>query len=64
MDILVSYLISFGLVAFGICIVAAAARAASGSLLLWTIVGLMPVLVGLLSLFSETRSDKEVSACS
>jgi hypothetical protein len=62
MDTLFSYLISLGLIAFGIWIVAAAARATSGSLLLWTIIALMPVVVGLLSLFGEMRSDKVISA--
>lgn len=62
MDTLFSYLISLGLIAFGIWIVAAAARATSGSLLLWTIIALMPVVVGPLSLFGEMRSDKVISA--
>jgi hypothetical protein len=58
MDILVSYLISFGLIAFGIWIVVAASKAGSGSLLVWTLMALMPVVVGILSLFGEMRSDK------
>jgi cadmium resistance protein CadD (predicted permease) len=58
MDTLVSYLISFGLIAFGIWIVVVA-QAASSMLLVWTIMGLMPIVVGLLSLFSEARSDKK-----
>ena len=46
MDIAVSYLISVGLIAFGVWIVVVAAKAASGSLLVWTFVGLIPVLSG------------------
>jgi hypothetical protein len=58
MDTVVSYLISIGLIAFGAWIVFAAAKVSSGSVLVWTIMGMMPVAVGLFSLFSETRSDK------
>jgi hypothetical protein len=56
MDAAFSYLISVGLIAFGVWI--AAAKAGSGSLLVWTLVGLIPVVVGLISLFSEIRNDK------
>jgi hypothetical protein len=59
MDTAVSYLISTGLIAFGAWIVFAAVNASSGSLLVWTIMGLMPVAVGLFSLFSETRGGKD-----
>ena len=60
MDKVLSFLISAGIIAFGIWIVVAAAQAASGSssLLVWTLMGLMPVVVGLISLFSEIRNDK------
>jgi hypothetical protein len=58
MDTVVSYLISFGLVAFGAWVVFAAAKASSSSLLAWTIMGLMPVGVGLFSLIREMRSNK------
>jgi hypothetical protein len=56
MDTALSYLISIGLIAFGVWIVAA--KAASGSLLVWTFVGLIPVVVGLFRLFSGIRNDK------
>ena len=55
-DTALSYLISVGLIAFGVWIVAA--KAASGSLLVWTFVGLIPIVVGLLSLFPEIRNSK------
>jgi hypothetical protein len=58
-DTLVSYLISIGMIVFGIWIVVVAAKAASGSLLVWTIMGLMPVVVGLFSLFSEIQTDEK-----
>jgi uncharacterized membrane protein len=51
-------LISVGIILFGVWIVAVAAQAASSSLFIWTLVGLIPVVVGLLSLFSETGNDK------
>jgi hypothetical protein len=57
MDRVLSFLVSVGIVAFGVWIVAAAAKAASESLFIWTLVGLIPVVVGLLSLFSEIRND-------
>jgi hypothetical protein len=47
------------MIAFGIWIVVVAAKAASGSLLVWTIMGLMPVVVGLFSLFSEIQTDEK-----
>jgi hypothetical protein len=50
-----SFLISVGIIAFGVWIVAVAGKAASESLFIWTLVGLIPVVVGLLSLFSEIR---------
>jgi hypothetical protein len=60
MDTALSLLISVGIIAFGIWIVVAAAQAASGSssLLVWTLMGSMAVVVGSISLFSEIRSDK------
>jgi hypothetical protein len=51
-----SFLISVGIIAFGIWIVAG--TIAAGSLLGWTLIGMIPVAVGLISLFSEIRSDK------
>jgi hypothetical protein len=57
MDRVLSFLISVGIIAFGVWIIAVAAQAASGSLFIWTLVGLIPVVVGLLSLFSEIRND-------
>jgi NhaP-type Na+/H+ or K+/H+ antiporter len=57
MDTALSYLISVGLIAFGVWIVVVAAKAAPGSLLVWTLVGLIPVVIGLISLFSEIRND-------
>lgn len=56
MDNLVAYLISVGLMAFGIGIVAIGAKTESGVLLVWVLAGLIPVVVGLLSLFNETRN--------
>ena len=58
MDRLFSFLISAGIIAFGVSIVAVAAKAASDSLFFWTLVGLIPVVVGSISLFSEIRNDK------
>ena len=55
-DTVLSFLISVGIIAFGIWIVAG--TIAAGSLLGWTLMGMIPVAVGLISLFSEIRSDK------
>ena len=56
MDTFASYLISIGLIAFGVLIVVFGTRTASGSLLVWTIFGLMPVVVGIWSLLGEVRN--------
>jgi hypothetical protein len=55
MDTVVSYLISVGLIAFGAWVAFAAGEASSGLVSVWTIFGLMPVAVGLFSLFAEMR---------
>jgi hypothetical protein len=59
METLVAYLISVGLMAFGIGIVAIGAKTGSGSLLVWVIAGMLPVVVGVLSLFNEVRNGRE-----
>jgi uncharacterized membrane protein HdeD (DUF308 family) len=56
MDTVLSLLISAGIIAFGVCVVAG--TVAAGSLLGWTLMGIISVAVGLISLFSEIRSDK------
>jgi Zn-dependent protease with chaperone function len=56
MDTVLSFLISVGIIAFGVWIVAG--TIAAGSLLGWTLMGMIPVAMGLISLFSEFRSDK------
>jgi hypothetical protein len=58
MDTFASYLISIGLIAFGVSIVIFGARTASGSVLVWTILGLMPVVLGLVSLIGEARDGR------
>jgi hypothetical protein len=58
MDKVFAVLISAGLIAFGILVVVFAAKAASVSSLVWTLMGLMPVVVGLISLFCEYRNDR------
>jgi hypothetical protein len=58
MDKVFAVLISAGLIAFGILVVVFAAKTASGSSLVWTLMGLMPVVVGLISLFCEYRNDR------
>jgi hypothetical protein len=57
MDTAAAFVISVGLIVFGVGIVYAAAMA-SGLLFFWTLIGLMPVAVGLMSLFSEMQRDK------
>jgi cadmium resistance protein CadD (predicted permease) len=58
MDKVFSFLISAGLIAFGILVVVFAAKTASGSSLVWTLMGLMPVVVGLISLFCANQNDR------
>jgi hypothetical protein len=58
MDKVFAVLISAGLIAFGILVVVFAAKTASVSSLVWTLMGLMPVVVGLISLFCEYRNDR------
>jgi hypothetical protein len=51
-----SFLISVGIIAFGIWIVAG--TIAAGSPLAWTLMGLLTVIVGLISLYLATRDVK------
>ena len=65
METLVAYLISVGLIAFGVLIVIFGARTASGSLLVWTISGLVPVVVGLASSLARYETaGQDISAFS
>jgi len=57
MDAVLSFLISAGLIGFGILVVVFAAKTASGSTLVWTLMGLAPVVVGLISLFYEIQNS-------
>ena len=56
MDAAFSFLISAGIIAFGICIVAG--TIAAGSPLGWTLMGLLTVIVGSISLYDATRDVK------
>jgi hypothetical protein len=58
MDAVLSYLISLGLIAFGVLVVVFAVKTGASSLLVWTLLGLAPVVTGLLSLLSEIRDGK------
>jgi hypothetical protein len=58
MDAVLSYLISLGLIAFGVLVVDFASKTGAGSLLVWTLLGLAPVVTGLVSLFSEIRNGR------
>ena len=58
MDKVFSFLISAGLIAFGILVVVFAAKRASSSSLVWTLMGLMPVVVGLISLICAHQNDR------
>ena len=51
MDTVLSLLISVGIIAFGVWIVAGAL--AAGSPLAWTLMGLLTVIVGLISLYGR-----------
>ena len=54
MDRALSLLISVGIIAFGVWIVAGAI--AAGSPLAWKLMGLLPVVVGLISLYETVRT--------
>jgi hypothetical protein len=56
MDTALSYLISAGIIAFGVCIVVGSA--ATGSSLAWTLSGLLPLLVGSISLYQVVSGVK------
>jgi hypothetical protein len=56
MDTVLSFLISAGIVAFGVWIVAG--TIAAGSPLGWTLLGLLPVIVGSISLYQAIRDAK------
>jgi len=56
MDAAFSFLISVAILAFGIWIVAG--TIAAGSPLGWTLMGLLTVIVGSISLYQETRDVK------
>jgi len=53
-----SFLISIGIIAFGIWVVAG--PIAAGSLLAWALMGLLTVIVGSISLYQATRDLKTV----
>jgi len=53
MDRALSFLISAGIAAFGIWIVGSTIR--SGSPSVWTLLGILPVIVGSISLYQEIR---------
>jgi hypothetical protein len=54
MDTTFSFLISAGIIAFGVWIVAGTITA--GSPLTWTLMGLLPVVVGFISLYQAVRA--------
>jgi heme/copper-type cytochrome/quinol oxidase subunit 4 len=53
MDTVFSFLISVGITAFGVWVVAG--TIAAGSPLAWTFMGLLAVIVGLISLYGSVR---------
>jgi hypothetical protein len=54
MDKALSFLISLGIAAFGIWIIAD--TMGSGSPSVWTLLGILPIIVGSISLYQEIRS--------
>jgi hypothetical protein len=55
MDRALSFLISAGIAPFGVWIIAY--TIASGSSLAWTLMGILPIVVGLISLYQANRSS-------
>jgi hypothetical protein len=56
MDTVLSLLISVGIIAFGVWIVSG--TLAAGSPLAWTLMGLLTVMVGLISLYGSVREAR------
>ena len=56
MDTALSYLISAGIIAFGVWIVAGTVTA--GSPMAWTLIGLVPMVVGSVSLYQVVSDVK------
>ena len=56
MDMVLSLLISAGIIAFGVWIVVG--TLAAGSPLAWTLMGLLTVIVGLISLYGSVREAR------
>lgn len=56
METVLSVLISVGIIAFGVWIVASAV--AAGSAFAWILIGLLPVIVGSLSLHEAIRNAR------
>jgi hypothetical protein len=56
MDTVLSLLISVGIIAFGVWIVSG--TLAAGSPLAWTLMGLLTVIVGLISLYGSVREAR------
>jgi hypothetical protein len=56
MDTVLSLLISVGIIAFGVWIIAG--TLAAGSPLAWTLMGLLTVIVGLISLYGSVREAR------
>ena len=54
MDMVLSFLISAGIIAFGVWVVVGTITA--GWPLAWTIMGLLPILTGVLSLYGSVRA--------
>jgi hypothetical protein len=57
MDTVLAYLISIGIVGFGVWIVAADI-AGSDIVPIWIVLGLLPIAVGLMSLFGEIHNRR------
>jgi hypothetical protein len=57
MDTALAYLISVGIVGFGVWVIAAT-KAGSDIFLIWIVLGLLTIAVGLISLLGETRNRK------
>jgi hypothetical protein len=57
MDTALAYLISVGIVGFGVWVIAAA-KGGSDIFLIWIVLGLLTIAVGLISLLGEIRNRK------
>jgi hypothetical protein len=57
MNTVLSYLISIGIITFGVCLIAYT-KGGPDAFPVWSLLGLLPIAVGLISLIAEIRNHR------